>query len=486
MKKVIIIGAGPAGLAAAYEFLKKKKLKKFSIEIYEQGDQVGGISRTLKYKDYRFDIGGHRFYTKFKEIEHFYLGFLKKDMLKRERLSRIYYGKKFYNYPLNAVNALHNLGIWKTILILLSWLKSQLFPYKKVTTFDQWVSNRFGRKLFLIFFKSYTEKVWGIPTSELSSDWAIQRIQDFSLFKAIINAIFRINFNARTIINKFYYPKYGPGMLYDKMSQQLVQNGVKIFFNLQSIGIEKRGSLITSIKVKNSKNGKTKLVKGDYFISTMPLNTLILYLNPPLTLKKQIKSLRFRHLITVNFIIKANPFPDQWIYIHDPEVKVGRIQNFRNWSPFMIKKGEDNTPISMEYFVFEEDTLWKTSDDNLLNLAKKELIKVGLVKKNDILDGFVCKVKDAYPVYNFSYLEPLEKSKQFVKHFINLQLCGRGGLFKYNNQDHSILTGFYAARNIIYGNNVLDVWRVGDDNKYLEKALNNWQGKGFYPSKVKH
>lgn len=465
-KKVVIIGAGPAGLATAYEFVKQKKTQDFELIIFEMDNQVGGLAKTLEYKGYRFDIGGHRFYTKFKQIDDFYKKFLGKDMLKRTRLSRIYYNGKFYDYPLSAANALKNLGIRQSIKICISWLGRQIKKHKSEKTFDEWVSNRFGDELFKIFFKSYTEKVWGIPTSKLSADWAAQRIQNFNLLIAIVNAVFKINPGAKTIIKHFYYPKYGPGMLYAKMQKLLEQNGIKIYFGHEVIKIIKRANKITAVVVKNDK-GRTKTIKVDYLVSTMPFDKLILALNPPPDLARKVKKLKFRNFITVNLIVKSNLFPDQWIYIHDPTVKVGRIQNFRNWSPFMAKKGSKNTPIGMEYFTSEGDELWHKKDNELIKLAKKEIVKIGLLQPQDIVDAFVYRVKNAYPIYNFNYKTPLNHAKRYVNQFPNLYLCGRGGLFRYNNQDHSILTGFFVAKDIIGGKHKHDVWSVGEEG-YLE------------------
>lgn len=470
-KKVAIIGAGPAGLAVAYEFITKNKLKEYEIEIYESDSQVGGISKTLKFKGYRFDLGGHRFYTKYKEIDKFYKNILGSEMLIRERLSRIFFEKKFYNYPLSASNVLNNLGLLRSIKLGLSWLFRSLNKYKDEKTFDKWVSNRFGDKLFNTFFKSYTEKLWGIPTNKLSADWAAQRIQNFDFLKAVISAFFGTNSSSsKTIIKKFYYPKYGPGMLYEKMKNFLKAKGVKIYLNSEIVDIGKQNKKINEIVIMNKKTGKTSSKKVDYLVSTMPLNKLVILLKPKIPLKKTIKQFKFRSFLTVNLIIKSNPFPDNWIYIHDTGVKALRMQNFRNWSPFMIKKGEKNTPIGMEYFAYEGDELWKTKDQELLKLAKKELGIIGLAKPEDVLDGFVHRVKNAYPIYNFNYKTTLNIAKEYLEEFENLYLCGRGGLFRYNNMDHSILTGFYVARNIILGENKFDAWSVNEDESYLEKS----------------
>ncbi len=464
-KKVIIIGAGPAGLATAYELINLDKEKQFEISIFEMENTVGGLAKTLQHNGYRFDLGGHRFYTEFPEINQFYKTFLGIDMLKRERLSRIYYQKKFYNYPLSAPNALKNLGLTNTVKIVYSWFTRQYNRFPDEKTFDHWVSNRFGDTLFKIFFKSYTEKVWGIKTSKLSSEWAAQRIQNFNLSKAILEAVFRIKSGAKTTITSFYYPKLGPGMLYKKLQSQLEKNGVTITFHSEIIGFKRSKKNITHVVVLQG--NKKRIIKPDIVISTLPFNRLAFLLDPDPKLKQQIKNLKFRNFITVNLIIKSNPFPDQWIYIHEPDVRVGRIQNFRNWSPYMVKKGENNTPVGMEYFCDEDDLLWQSSDQKLLEQAKREIVTIGLVRQDDIIDGFVYRVRNAYPIYNFDYKTPFKKVKEFISQFDNLYVCGRGGLFRYDNQDHAILTGFYVARNIHMGKKLHDVWSVNKDSNDL-------------------
>jgi len=471
-EKIVIIGAGPAGLAVAWEIVKKDKEKNFDIEIIESDKQIGGLSKTIIYKGYRFDLGGHRFYTKISEIDKFYKKILGKNMLERKRLSRIYYDHKFYNYPLSAINALKNLGLKRSISVILSYLKCHFNKYKNESTFDKWIINRFGEELFNIFFKSYSEKLWGISTSKLSSDWGAQRIQNFNLFVAIINAIFKINPGSKTIIDKFHYPKYGPGMLYEKMVEEVKKHGVSIKMLCEFTNFVFKKDIPIGICYKHKITGRKRVARFDHLVSTMPLNKLILSLNPPPNIKKLILDLKYRTFITIGLLIKNNPFPDQWIYIHDPDVRVGRIQNYRNWSKFMVKKGGKYTPIGMEYFASEKDDLWEMKDKELVSLAKQEILKIGLCQEKDIVDGFVCRVKDAYPVYNVNYKKPLGLSNNFLRDFKNIHPCGRGGLFRYNNMDHSILTGFYVARNIFSNDKVFDVWSVNEQNNelsYLEK-----------------
>lgn len=468
-KKVIIIGAGPSGLASALEFLNQKQEYNYEVSIFEADNQVGGISKTLHYKGHRFDLGGHRFYTKLPEIEELYSSYLGKDMLKRKRLSRIFYEGQFYNYPLSLSNALGNLGIARSLKFALSYIKRQIRRHKKETNFDEWVSNRFGDELFKVFFKSYTEKVWGISTSKLSSDWAAQRIQDFNLRKVFLETILKRKSSSKTTVSSFYYPKFGPGMLYEKIKNDLEEKQISVKLHKEMIGINRTNFHIESVIIKDSRTGNLSVEKADFFISTIPLDQLVIQLNPGKRLLKEVEKLKFRNFLTVNLIVRSNPFPDQWLYIHDPTVKVGRIQNFKNWSPYMAKSGANYTPIAMEYFASENDSIWNMNDKQLINLASEEIHKIGIVKKEDIIDSFVYRVRNAYPIYNFDYKKPLEESKKFLNKFDNLFLCGRGALFRYNNQDHSIQTGFYATRNLLSRKALYNVWQINENPEYIEK-----------------
>ncbi len=457
MSKTVILGAGPAGLGAALELVKKNQ----SVEILEKDTQVGGISKTINYKNYYFDIGGHRFFTKNNEIEKIWRDLLNNNFLKRGRLSRIYYQKNFFKYPLEPFDALLKIGFSQGFLIGLSYLKSKVFsPFKRnEENFADWVSNRFGKKLFSTFFKSYTEKVWGISTKELSADWAAQRIQDLSLWKAIVSSLFkRKNKNIKTLIEEFDYPLKGPGMMYEKMADEIKNKGGNIVLNNEVKEIIHQDDLV--IKANDT--------EGDYFISSIPLDQLIFSLKPsaPEEILVAAKQLKFRDFISINLIIdQKDVFPDNWIYIQDPEVKLGRVQNFKNWSPAMVPD-QNKTSLGLEYFCFSGDDFWNSKDEDLIELAKNELEKIGLVKKEKVLDGFVARIANAYPIYYGNYKEPLKKVFDYLKKFKNLQTVGRQGMFRYNNMDHAICSGILAAKNVLGGS--YDVFGINANAEYLE------------------
>jgi len=472
-KKVIIIGGGPAGLTAAYE-LNKSGIRS---EVFEKDDIVGGISRTVNYKGYRFDIGGHRFFTKVKVVQDMWDEVLRKDFLLRDRLSRIYYRKKFFNYPFEVKNAVFGLGIFNSLLIVLSYLRAQVIPIRPENTFEQWITNRFGYRLYKIFFKTYTEKVWGIPCSEISSEWAAQRIKGLSLFSALKNALLKkppADKNViKTLINSFHYPKMGPGMMWEKV-REIVEEGLcRVHMNS---GIEKiywHNDAVLAVETCNG--GTTTRISGTDFISSMPIRELIAKLEPlpPSEILKAGDKLNYRDFITVSLIIdKKTIFEDNWIYIHDPNVKVGRIQNFKNWSPYMVPDPE-KTSLGMEYFCFENDEFWSMSNENLVDLAKNELEKLGFAKKSEIIDGTVVRMPKAYPVYDEQYKAALEQIKEFLGKISNLQLVGRNGMHKYNNQDHSMLTSMLAVKNILGAH--LDLWKVNADQDYHEEIKENEQ-----------
>lgn len=449
--EITILGAGPAGLAAAYLLLKQNK----KVVIFEADNQVGGISKTIKFDGCYFDIGGHRFHTNIKEVDDLWKEILKEDFLLKPRLSRIYYNGRFFNYPLTPINAIFGLGVIESAYTILSYIHSHLFPQKPEKNFEQWVSNRFGKRLFNAFFKTYTEKVWGISCREIQAEWAEQRIQSLSLAKAILGSLpLAKNNKIKTLINKFYYPKYGPGMMYEKMAEQIQEMGGKIYLNakVKKIIISSQGEATVV------GNGHSALAKN--IISTIPISNLIEMIEPfvPKNVNCAAEKLKFRSFIEINAIFQCpNPFPDNWIYIHSPDVKIGRIQNYRNWSKYMVDDPKKTT-LGLEYFCDYGDEFWKLPDHELIDFSLAELEKMRIVRKKDFLGGFVTKVSHAYPIYDKGYDEELSIVKKYLERYKNLQTIGRGGMFRYNNMDHSILSGIRAAKNILGEKN--DIWEI--------------------------
>jgi len=461
-KPVVIIGAGPAGLTAAYEFIK------IGIRpiVIEKADKVGGIARTEYYKGYYFDMGGHRFFSKVPKINRLWQEMLGNDLLKVPRLSRIYYQGRFFNYPLGIMNTLLNLGFIESLLIPLSYLKAQMRPYPDEDTFDQWVSNRFGQRLYEKFFKTYTEKVWGIPCSKIKADWAAQRIKGLSLMAAMINALLDIQ-KTKTLINEFYYPLKGPGMMWQRFQEYITEGGGLVLPNSEVTGLRHENSSIVSIEYLNDNKLIETSVK--HLISSMPIPKLISIMkpDPPDKVVKAANRLSYRAFIIVILILnKKDIFPDQWIYIHSPDVRVGRIQNFKNWSAAMVAD-TDKTSIGMEYFCNQDDDIWRMNDADLIDMASGELSRIGLAKVSDISDGYVVRQPDAYPVYNEGYKENLDVIREYLVTFDNIQSIGRGGTHRYNNMDHSMLTGIQAVQN--YSGAKHDIWNVNEDEEYLEE-----------------
>ena len=467
-KQVVIIGGGPAGLTAAYELCKA------GVEsiVLEKDPVVGGLSRTVNYKGYHFDIGGHRFFTKVKVVEDMWREVLPAGkFLRRPRLSRIYYNKKFFHYPLQATNALLGLGVWNSMLIFMSYVAAQLFPEKTERTFDQWVSNRFGRRLYQIFFKTYTEKVWGIPCNEIMAEWAAQRIKGLSLITAVKNALIKQSPTSKedvikTLIDEFEYPERGPGMMWETVTELVQQKGSHVELGALVEKIHWAGGRVRSVAV----GGRREPVEGTHFISSMPIQELIQKLDPPppADVLEAARALRYRDFLTVSLVVnQPDLFPDNWIYIHDSEVKVGRIQNFKNWSPHMVPD-QRKTCLGLEYFCFEGDGLWTTSDADLIELGKRELQTLGLARSADIEDGAIVRMPKAYPVYDGAYARALEIIRGFLDGIQNLQLVGRNGMHKYNNQDHSMLTAMLAVKNILGEH--YDLWRVNVEQEYHEEV----------------
>ncbi len=468
--RAVIIGGGPAGLTAAWELAGAG----MDTLVIEAGKIVGGISRTENYKGYRYDIGGHRFFTKVKIVQDWWTAILGDQFLVRPRLSRIYYKSRFFDYPLRPLNALIGLGPIEAVHCVLSYVAAQAFPSPEEKTLDQWVSNRFGRRLFEIFFRTYTEKVWGMPCSEISADWAAQRIKNLNLPKAIANAFLggmkkKGGEVLTTLIDQFHYPRLGPGQMWQRVSDLLTEKGAPPRLETTVSAVHHDGKRVTAITVVD-KNGVSTREAGDHFISSMAVRDLVNALDPkpPEAVLAAANGLRYRDFLTVGLIVdQPDTFPDNWIYIHAPDVKVGRIQNFKSWSPEMVPD-ENKSSVGLEYFVQEGDELWTATDEELVKLGTAEVDRLGLVQAKRVVDGCVIRVPKAYPVYDDVYKAHLEVIRGYLSGLGNLQLVGRNGQHRYNNQDHSMMTAILAAKNILGESH--DIWAVNVEADYHEES----------------
>ena len=472
---VVIMGAGPAGLTAGYVLAKAG----IGVTVIEADpDKVGGISRTVDYRGYRFDIGGHRFFSKSQEIERLWTELLGDDLVECQRLSRIYYQQKYYDYPLKAMNAFLNLGPVETAMCLASYAKARIFPVKDPQNLEDWVSNQFGDRLFRTFFKTYTEKVWGISTRDLSADWAAQRIKGLSLTSAIKAAILpqRVSHDRqgviKTLIDAFRYPRLGPGQMWERARDRILEAGHSVHMGERVVRLRLEGGRLTTITTVNPRQGQQTYGAAE-FISTIPVRELVEAMDPAphAEVLAAARSLRYRDYLTVALMLRRRDvFPDNWIYIHDPGVQMGRIQNYKNWSAAMVPD-PDTTCLGLEYFCFEGDHLWASPDADLIDLGKRELAQLGLAQPADVIDGTVVRMPKAYPVYDEVYKEHLATIRAYLERAApNLHLAGRNGLHKYNNQDHSMMTAWLDARNIIAGQRIYDVWQVNTDAEYHEQA----------------
>ena len=461
---VVIIGAGPAGLTAAYELVRRG----IRPLVLERADKVGGLARTEIYKGFHFDLGGHRFFTKVGEVKKMWQEVLGEDLLLRPRLSRIYYDRRFFFYPIRPFNALFGLGFWQSLLIVLSYLRWQILPHRREDTFEQWVTNRFGGRLFLTFFKTYTEKVWGIPCSELRAEWAAQRIKDLSLRTTLLSIIMKPRTPIKTLIEQFHYPRRGPGMMWNGFKNEIERRGGVVHLNCDVSRISRTSSRIEGVAI--SRDGREEVIRGTDFISSMPVTEFIKRLSPPPPpeVLQAAAKLTYRDFLTVCLIVdKPDLFPDNWIYVHDASVKVGRIQNYKNWSPDMVPD-HTKTSLGLEYFCTKGDVLWSMPDADLVELGKREVDHIGLANYAEIEDGCVVRVPHAYPVYDSNYREHLAVVRKFVDSLENFQTIGRNGLHRYNNQDHAMLTGMLAVRNLCLAEQH-DLWSVNTDQEYHEE-----------------
>jgi protoporphyrinogen oxidase len=476
---VFVIGAGPAGLTASY-LLTKRGVATTVIEadpVY-----VGGISRTANYKGFLFDIGGHRFFSKSKEVVDLWQEILPQDFIERPRLSRIYYDGKYYSYPLKAFEALNNLGITESTLCVLSFMYKQAFPNEKPITFHEWVANQFGERLFSIFFKTYTEKVWGMSCDEISADWAAQRIKGLDLWSAMANALRNsilpksgkpaLNPDGtviKTLIESFQYPRKGPGMMWDAAAAKTRAQGGTIHMGTSLTALDYDGAAKVWTITATTTDGEVKTFTANHVISSAPIRELVHAFKRTPACVEAADKLRYRDFLTVALMVeKPDLFPDNWIYIHDPSVKVGRIQNFRSWSPELIPN-ETQSCLGLEYFCFEGDGLWASSDEELKALATKELAYIGLATPDEIRDGCVVRQKKAYPVYDDSYKANVEAIRtELATDYPTLHLVGRNGMHKYNNQDHAMMTAMLTVENIVAGEMKFDIWNVNEDAEYHE------------------
>ncbi|HLZ14433.1 MAG TPA: NAD(P)/FAD-dependent oxidoreductase [Candidatus Saccharimonadales bacterium] len=523
----LIIGAGPAGLTAAYELLEKTNITPI---IFEATNDIGGIAKTVRYKGNRIDIGGHRFFSKSDRVMEWWnkilplQGGLAKDekavsikyqgkvrpiklnpngpdpekedrvMLVRSRLSRIYYLKSFFDYPVSlSGQTIKNLGPWRMAKIGIGYTKARLFPIRNEKTLEDFFINRFGRELYLTFFKDYTEKVWGISCSEISAEWGAQRIKGLSITKAVKHAVRSTLKKSKadvaqkntetSLIERFLYPKFGPGQMWETVADMVRQRGGEVHLGYEAVGMKNKGGKITGVKIRNVKTGEVTTHHADYYFSTMPIKDLIAGFEGdpvPSKVQKVARGLMYRDFITVGLLLRKlkiknqtdiptlrNVVPDNWIYIQERDVRVGRLQIFNNWSPYLVRDPK-TVWVGMEYFVNEGDDLWTKPDKDMQAFGVKELAHIGIIDPKDVLDGVVIRMKKTYPAY-FGTYDQIDVIKKYVNKFDNLFLIGRNGMHRYNNQDHSMLTAMLAVENIVNGVKTKDnLWDVNAEDEYHE------------------
>ena len=462
---VLVIGAGPAGLTAAY-VLSKQGVR---VTVLEGDDTVGGISRTVRYKEFRFDIGGHRFFTKIAPVQDLWDELLGDEFISVPRLSRIHYNGRFFDYPLRARNALAGLGPINALRIVASYVKWHYRPYPVEENFEQWVTNRFGRRLFEIFFKTYTEKVWGIPCTEIRAEWAAQRIQGLSLARAILSAaaVNRRSTDVKSLIHEFRYPRLGPGQMWETCRDRICALGNDVLLEHAVSAIEVAAGRVVAVRADTA--GGMRRFDADHVISTMDLRSLVRSLEPsaPDGTRRAAEDLKYRDFLVVALVLRRERlFPDNWIYIHTPGVKVGRIQNFNNWSAAMVPVA-GMTCLGLEYFCFQGDGTWESTDADLVTQASREVEQLGLARVGDVVDGAVVRMRKAYPIYDSTYRQSVDTIRAHLDPIENLHTVGRNGMHKYNNQDHSMLTAMMAVWNMQGASR--DIWAVNTDYEYHEE-----------------
>ena len=474
--KAIIVGAGPAGLTAAYELSKKGQP---TLVLESDTQYVGGISRTVEYHGYRFDIGGHRFFSKSQEVEDLWTEILGADLLQRPRSSKIYYRGEFYSYPLKTFEALRKLGFLESTLCVLSFLKARLTPTRQPKSFEDWVVNQFGERLFRIFFKTYTEKVWGMSCKEISADWAAQRIKGLSLGLSDQKRDPAKEANKRSRAggeNADRHLSVSTPWARDDVGNlrgKSAQHGRRDIARSKRNGLPLGRGVTNMDRDRAHSEGALEKYRAEHVISSMPIRHLVSQIEPPLpeAALQAAQALRYRDFLTVGLILREkNRFSDNWIYIYDPAVKVGRVQNYKSWSPEMVPDPAFCS-YGLEYFCFEGDGLWTMPDEDLKTLAKKEIEQVGLGAAADVVDSCVIRQAKAYPVYDDDYRQHIATIREaLAAHCPNLHLVGRNGMHKYNNQDHAMITAMLAARNIIAGEQIYDLWAVNEDAEYHESG----------------
>ncbi len=462
-RPVAVLGGGPAGLTAGYRLAQRGK----PVIVFEAEDQVGGIAKTEVRDGYRFDLGGHRFFTKSQEVDDLWHEVMKEEFLKRPRMSRIYWNGKFLQYPLEGMDVIKKLGPVELALCLASYMWAVVKPKGKEESLEDWVSNRFGKRLYQHFFKTYTEKVWGVPATELRAEWAAQRIKGLSFFSAAKSAFFGNKGNKiKSLISEFHYPRFGPGQMWETMCDEIIALGGEVRMNTPVESIEIEDGRVVAVYAGGER------VECSEVISSLPLRDTVRLADPAPghVVRRAGEGLRYRDFLTVSLVVDGEDlFPDNWIYIHEPGVEVGRIQNFRSWSPWMVPD-PSKASVGMEYFCNQGDELWDANDEDLIEMAKGELEKLGLARAEQVERGFVTRVPLAYPVYDEEYAEHVAAIRSWLETIGNLQQVGRNGLHRYNNSDHSMLTAIRAVENLLDGAGH-DIWQVNVESVYLEEGV---------------